>query len=65
MVVLLSEQPGDSPQKIQVRIDISIRCKFHIAFVEILLKESFIYLQRPSCWLSGDFAALTVATKGC
>lgn len=65
MVVLFSEQNQVNPQKFQVRIDISVEYKFHIAFVEIFLKENFIYLQRPSCWLSGDFAALTVAGKGC
>jgi hypothetical protein len=65
VVVLFLEQNQVIPQKFQVRIDISIKCKFHIATVEIFLKENFIYLQRPSCWLSGDFAAVTGAAKGC
>lgn len=65
MVVLFLEQNQVIPHKFQVRIDISIKCKFRNAFVEICMKESFIYLQRPSCWLSGDFAAVTGAAKGC
>jgi len=65
VVVLFSEENQVTPQKFQVRIDISVEYKFRIDFVEIFLKENVIYLQRPSCWLSGDFAALTVAAKGC